>query len=89
MGRTNGLYNCEFPVATLVRIAKREYLEQFKRDWKYHHKITSEQIEHHDKTAVVERVGYYHGADELYELRGVPGIWHEQCLNLADPRQTT
>ena len=30
-----------------------------------------------------ERVGYYHGGDVLYELEGVPGVWHEVCLRKA------
>lgn len=25
---------------------------------------------------------YYHGGDELYWLKGVPGVWHEQCLRI-------
>jgi hypothetical protein len=33
-----------------------------------------------DKIAKVKSVGFYHGGDELYELKGVPGTWHEQCL---------
>lgn len=33
-----------------------------------------------DKIAKVKSVGFYHGGDVLYELKGVPGIWHEQCL---------
>jgi hypothetical protein len=33
-----------------------------------------------DKIAKVKSVGFYHGGDELYELEGVLGTWHEQCL---------
>ena len=29
------------------------------------------------------RVGFYHGGDALYELEGVPGVWHEVCLRKA------
>lgn len=28
-------------------------------------------------------IGYYHGGDELYWLKGVPGVWHERCLKAA------
>jgi hypothetical protein len=28
----------------------------------------------------VQEVGFYHGGDVLYQLRGVPGTWHECCL---------
>jgi len=30
--------------------------------------------------AKVLTVGFYHGGDVLYTLKGVPGIWHELCL---------
>jgi hypothetical protein len=29
---------------------------------------------------MVTSVRYYHGGDVLYELEGIPGIWHEACL---------
>jgi hypothetical protein len=80
MGKTKGPYNCEFPVGTRVRIANREDLEKFQRDWKYHHKIAPEQLHFGGQVAVVGRASVYHGGDELYELNGIPGIWHEQCL---------
>jgi hypothetical protein len=30
-----------------------------------------------------KRQAGHHGGDELYKLKGVPGIWHEQCLEEA------
>jgi len=80
MGKTKGLYKYEFPLGACVRIATLEILEGFQRDWKYHHKIADEQLAYHGRITVVERASIYHGGDELYELRGVPGIWHERCL---------
>ena len=80
MGKTKGPYNCEFPVGTTVRIANRESLERFLRDWKYHHKLVPEQLDYGGQVTFVERASVYHGGDELYELQGIPGIWHEQCL---------
>jgi hypothetical protein len=80
MGKTKGPYNCEFPSGTTVRIANRASLEAFRREWKYHHQLTGEQLEYHGRVAVVERASVYHGGDELYELTGIPGMWHEQCL---------
>ena len=80
MGKTKGPYNCEFPAGTPVRVASRDVLEKFHHEWKYHHKLTAEQLEYHNRVAVVERASIYHGGDELYELKGIPGIWHEQCL---------
>lgn len=32
---------------------------------------------------MVEKVGFYHGGDPLYKLDGVPGVWHEECLEAA------
>lgn len=80
MGKTKGPYNAEFPVGSTVRIADRASLEEFARSWKYHNKLQPEQIEYHDRVAKVARASVYHGGDELYELEGIPGIWHEQCL---------
>jgi hypothetical protein len=88
MGKTKGPYNCEFPKGTTVCIASRDFLEKFQRDWQYHHKLTSEQLDHHGQIAVVERASVYHGGDELYELEGIPGIWHEHCLNAVDEKKS-
>ena len=40
----------------------------------------NDQLELYDVEGVVEDVGFYHGGDELYKLKGLPGVWHEQCL---------
>ena len=32
------------------------------------------------KAARVADVGFYHGGDVLYGLEGIPGTWHEACL---------
>src|SRR3981189_2605798 len=77
------LYNEEFPVGTTVRIASHHDLKEFLRTWKYHHKLTPEQIEFADRVVEVEQVSFYHGGDVLYQLRGVSGLWHEQCLRPA------
>ncbi|MEW6251003.1 MAG: hypothetical protein AB1716_10180 [Planctomycetota bacterium] len=73
-------YQESFPVGSRVRIAGLSVLEEFRRTWKYHHALQPEQIEHAGREAEVERVGFCHGGDVLYELHGVPGTWHEQCL---------
>ena len=80
MGKTKGLYNAEFPKGSRVKIATRPFLENFKTNWKLHNKLVSEQLEFAGQTAIVESVGFYHGGDELYRLKDIPGIWHEQCL---------
>jgi len=85
MGRTRGPYNADFPVGTKVRIANRAFLEEFKRTWQYHHPLLPDQLDHAGAITEIERLGYYHGGDELYWLRGVPGVWHEECLTAETP----
>lgn len=80
MGRTRGPYNAEFPAGSIVQIAGRPELEKFQRDWKLHNKLVDEQLDFAGTEARVASIGFYHGADELYELEGLPGIWHESCL---------
>jgi len=84
MGKTNGPYNAEYPVGSVVRIADRGSLEEFMRTWKLHDKLQSEQLTYAGKTGKVKSCGSYHGGDELYQLEGTPGIWHEQCLTASD-----
>jgi hypothetical protein len=81
MGRTKGPYKAEFEVGSTVRIADREFLEEFARTWKYHHKLRPEQLAYHGRIVRVTHASVYHGGDELYELERIPGIWHEQCLS--------
>jgi hypothetical protein len=74
------LYKEDFPVGSKVRVVGRAKLEEFLQQWHYHHKLEPEQLKNADCVADVEKVEFYHGGDVLYTLRGVPGIWHEQCL---------
>jgi hypothetical protein len=69
-----------FPVGTSVRVVPRSELERFVAEWKWHHPLEARQLEFGGALAVVESVGFYHGGDVLYELRGMPGTWHEKCL---------
>jgi len=80
MGKTKGLYREEFPNGSTVKIASRSFLENFLKTWKLHNKLEPDQLNYAGQVAEVESVGFYHGGDELYRLKGVPGIWHEQCL---------
>jgi len=73
-------YQEAHPVGTNVRIADRAFLDEFKASWKYHHKLSEQQLDYADKVTVVEAVGFYHGGDPVYKLAGVPGDWLEQCL---------
>jgi hypothetical protein len=83
MGKSRGPYNAEYPAGSRVRIASRSVLEEFMGSWAHHNKLQPQQLDHADQVARVESVGFYHGGDELYQLQGIPGIWHEQCLHDA------
>jgi hypothetical protein len=78
------LYKASFLVGSKVRIADAARLLEFQRTWKYHNKLDSRQVAYAGQIANVDKIGFYHGGDVLYELRDVPGIWHEQCLEGQD-----
>ncbi len=84
MGKLNGPYNADFPVGSKVRIKSRGFLEEFQRTWKNHDPLRDFQLDYAEQIAAVASVGYYHGADELYTLDGIAGIWNEPCLEKAD-----
>jgi hypothetical protein len=73
-------YQEQFAVGSKVRIANISTLQEFARTWTQHHYLGADQLRHAEQIGVVAKVGFYHGGDVLYELDGIPGIWHEQCL---------
>jgi hypothetical protein len=73
-------YSALFPKGSTARTVAAERLREFKATWKYHHPLSDDQIAYGGWTAVVTSIGYYHGGDVIYELDGLPGIWHECCL---------
>ncbi len=77
-------YREKFSLGRKVKIADLPTLEEFSRTWRYHNKLVKEQLPYHDQVAMVVRIGAYHGGDMLYQLSGVPGIWHECCLRHYD-----
>ncbi len=77
-------YKEDFAVGSFVRIADYEFLHNFQLTWKFHNKLSSEQLEFAGRVAQVKNVYFYHGGDVLYTLQGVLGIWHEQCLQSAN-----
>lgn len=91
MGILRGPLNEDFPKGSVVRIRSLAELERFRAEWKLHHPLQVGQLTFAGKTARVKEVSFYHGGDELYVLDGVPGIWHECCLENAEqgPRQPT
>ena len=82
-------YQAQFPIGATVRIAQRAESERFRLEWQFHHNLESEQISYAGHTARVRDVGFYHGGDVLYQLDGVPGIWHEACLDHVDENHLT
>jgi len=81
MNSPSSYYNpAKYREVALVRVVPKPALEDFLRTWKLHHPLMPEQLEFGGRTAKVLKSGMYHGGDVLYELDGIPGIWHEQCL---------
>jgi hypothetical protein len=66
---------------SIVLVSSRPTLDEFLHNWKWHHKLQPEQLDFAGRKAKVRASFMYHGGDVLYELEGIPGIWHEQCLN--------
>jgi hypothetical protein len=78
-----GAYVAKYQPGMKVRIASMPELEEFKRSWRFHNPLIDSQMEHADVVATVRDVGFYHGGDPIYQLDGVPGVWHEQVLRSA------
>jgi hypothetical protein len=75
-------YQEKYAVGTKVKVVSRERLEAFQQNWKYHNKLTTAQLAYANRLTEVAATSFYHGGDVLYELKEVPGIWHEECLEL-------
>ena len=73
-------YRERFPIGTRVRVAGRGALERFQAEWCLHTLLTEPQLAHGGEVAEVRDVGFYRGADAVYRLDGLPGLWHEACL---------
>jgi hypothetical protein len=76
-------YAEQFPKGSLVRVKDREALEAFRIEWRYHNPLQLDQLACAGKEARVASVSFYHGGDVLYSLEGMPGVWHEQCVDSA------
>jgi hypothetical protein len=83
VGKTKGLNVAEFEVGSQVRIADRAFLESFLEAGQYHNELEPEQLQFADRVAAVQSVSFFHGGDEIYQLEGIPGVWHEECLRAA------
>ena len=73
-------YQERFPAGSRVRVKSRSFLEQFQREWKYHHPVSDQQLNSAGNVDTVKGAGFYHGGDVLYTLSTTPGLWHEECL---------
>jgi len=76
-------YKEQFPAGSRVRVKPRRFLEQFQREWKYHHPISDGQLDLAGVIDTVKGAAFYHGGDVLYTLSETPGTWHEVCLESA------
>jgi hypothetical protein len=70
----------KYTLGTEVRVVSPTALETFRLEWKFHNKLQPEQMQYAGRIAKVAKSYMYHGGDVLYELDGLPGIWHEQCV---------
>ena len=73
-------YQNRFSEGRQVRIVARPALDEFKSTWKFHHPLVDEQLHFAGKLSTIAKFGFYHGGDVIYELQGIPGTWHEACL---------
>jgi hypothetical protein len=67
-----------------VRVKPRSFLEQFQRESKYEHPLSSEQLEAARTTDIVKGAGIHRDGYALLELTASPGIWHEECLEWVE-----
>jgi hypothetical protein len=77
-------YEAAFEVGSEVAIGDLVELKHFQRTWRFHNPLQEEQLRHASKVSRVAKLGFYHGGDPLYELEGIPGVWHEVCLRKAE-----
>jgi hypothetical protein len=74
-------YDAKYGVGCTVRVARADVLRRFREEWRHHDPLTTEQLALAGSETEVIWVGYDHGGDVLYALRGLPGVWHEVCLD--------
>ena len=66
-----------------VRISSRERIEEVLRTGRYRRKVEEQQFAFAGQVATVKWSGLYDGGGFVYQLAGVPGLWHEQLLESA------
>ena len=64
-----------------VRIKPASFLRTYlPPEWQWHHPLSSEQIGFAGEEASIIEVSFYHCGNVLFRLQGVPGYWHEACV---------
>jgi len=76
-------YKEAVPRGTVVQVVDLPALQAFQDEWKLHHPLAEKQLSFAGRAATVADVSFYFGGDVLYQLRGLPGTWHESCLRPA------
>ncbi|HWY62745.1 MAG TPA: hypothetical protein VNW15_12665 [Rhizomicrobium sp.] len=71
----------KYQIGEIVLIDSPESLAAFARTWKRHHPLHPRQFAFAGQTAKIANSLLYHGGDILYELEGIPGLWHQQLLS--------
>jgi hypothetical protein len=86
LGKESGMpqYREQFLKGSLVRVKNRAALLVFQKEWRLHNPLQSTQLFFAGKEGEVAEVSYYHGGDVLYTVAEMPGVWHEQCLELPE-----
>ena len=69
-----------------VQICSRARIEEFQRSGRYRRKIEDAQLAFAGQIAMVKWSGLYEGGGFVYQLDGVPGLWHEQLLEPVSRR---
>lgn len=70
----------KFKAGSEVCVVSRAALDGCLATWKLRHELQPDQQACAGQTARVVRPEMYRGGDRLYELEGISGTWHEQCL---------
>lgn len=76
-------YQEQFPKGSTVRVKDSAALASFKKEWCYHNPLQDAQLACAGKEGKVSAVSFYHGGDVLYSIEAMPGLWHEQCVQIA------
>lgn len=74
----------KFKNGQVVKILELSVLRTFLQSWK----LQPMHLEYAGRSAKVMKSYMYHGADVLYELEGIPGMWHEHFLELVEKPPT-